>query len=188
MEPTHEDMTDRVERILDKIYGAITMALITPVAVFLVGWILVMAAFILGRAFDIWHPQFVEEFSIYLVVLCTFFGIPYALRRGAHIKVDFVTRHLPQRVQDILAVITYLLAVLVVAYLTQKGYMWFWVGFVKQRHSQFPSNLLQWPFYITIPIGYGTLTLGLLLEFYRSILRLVKGVKEAPKKEWKEAV
>ena len=188
MESTHEGMADRVERILDKIYGAITIGLITPVVVFLVGWILVMAAFIVGRAFDIWHPQFVEEFSVYLVILCTFFGVPYALRQGAHIRVDFVTRKLPKRVHAILTVITCLIAVFVVGYLAQKGYMWFWQGFVTQRHSQFPSNLLQWPFYLTIPIGYGALTLGLLLEFYRSILRLVRGGKEESKKEWKEAV
>jgi len=188
MESTHEGMANRIERVLDKVNNAIAMGLISPVAVFLVGWVLVMAAFIVGRAFDIWHPQFIEEFSIYLIIFCAFWGFPYALRRGAHIRVDVVVSRIPQRAQLILAVITCLLAVFVVGYLTQKGYMWFWQGFVTQRHSQFPSNLLQWPFYLAIPIGYGALTLGLLLEFYRSILRLVKGGKEEPKKEWKEAV
>jgi len=180
---THEGKTDRVERILDKVNNAIAMGLIIPVAVFLVGWVFVMAAFIVGRALDLWHPQFVEEFSVYLVIFCAFLGVPYALRQRAHIRVDVVTARLPQRAQLILAVIACLVALIVVGYLTQKGYTWFWQGVVTQRHSQFPSNLLQWPFYLAIPIGYGALTLGLFLEFYRSVLRLARGGKESKNSE-----
>lgn len=179
MKPSHKGTRHRAERIFDKINSAISTGLMSPAAVALVAWAFVMAAYVIGRALFNVGWLFVEEFTIYLFVLGSFLGMPYALRRTAHIRVDFVTRMLPKRVRDILAVVTSLLSIGIVGYFAQKGTLWFWCGVETGVRSQFPSHTLLWPVYLFVPIGLWALELGLLLEFYRSVIRLVKSGEES---------
>lgn len=180
MKPTnHEGKRQRVERILDKITAVTSIILVTPAAVALVAWVLVITVFVTGRALFNLDWKFVEEFTSYFLVLVSCLALLYALRIGSHIRVDVVTRLLPKRVQNILEVVTVLLAVVIVGYLVLRGWMWFQYGIENEVRSQFPSNLLQWPVYLLAPIGFAALGLGLLVQLYRTVVRLAEDGKNS---------
>jgi len=171
----------RVERILDKITGILAISAISPAAVALVVWIGVMSVSIIGRALFDLNLLFVEEFTAYMEVVAGTLALCYALRKGAHIKVDVVTRLLPRRAQDVLEAITNLLSFVIVVYLVQKGVMWVLSGIETGVHSEFQSNIPQWPLYLLVPVGLIPLALNLFLELYRSVIRLLKGAEKETK-------
>ena len=179
MKPSHEGTRYRVERIFDKVTSVMSMGLVSPAAVALVAWVVVMTVFITGRALFNLGWMFVEEFTAYLVVLVSFFALPYTLRSEGHIRVDVVIRLLPNRARDILELVTTLLSLIIVGYLAHKGVLWFWYGVEAEVHSEFESNLLLWPVYLLIPIGLAALAWALLVQLYRSLISLVEGGKKS---------
>jgi len=158
-------------RIFDKVIRVLSISLISPAAVALVAGIVVMTAAIVARAVLGVAWLFVEEFTAYLMVLVTSFALLHTLRTQGHIKVDVITRLLPNRVREILEVCTSLLSLAVVGYLTQKATLWVLYGVKQQVHSSFVSNILLWPVYLFVAIGLLSLALGLLLEVYHSVAK-----------------
>ena len=179
MKSSYEGIRYRVDKIFDNVTSIISIGLISPAAVALVAWSVVMAVLIIARALFDMHVPFLEEFTAYLVVLVGFLALPYTLRTGGHIKVDVVTGLLPKRVRDILGVVTTLLSLVIVAYLAHKGVLWFWYAVESKVHSEFASHILMWPVYLLVPIGLTALGLALLLELYRSVISLGKGKGES---------
>ena len=165
----------RGERILDRITSNISSVLVSTAAVVLVGWVIVFVVYIIARAVFNVGWMFVEEYTEYFMVLVIFFALLYTLRSEGHMKVTIITRVLPKKVRDKLEVVTALLSLIVVVYLTHKATLWFWHGVVDNVHATFRSNTLLWPIYLLPPIGLAALSLGLLLEFFRSGSKLVKG-------------
>lgn len=121
--------------------------------------------------------QFVEEFTRYWLIIIAFFSFPYALWKGRHINIDIVIRRFSNRIRVILAAITGLLALVIICYLIPKSLDWFWFGMEHEVRAMTPNNTLLWPIYLLIPFGLVVLSLGLLLQFYRTVMRLVLGEK-----------
>jgi len=174
----HEGILHKIDRILDKVSNTTSKILIAPCVIALVAWVLVVGVYITGRAiFDIgW--QFVEEFTAYWLVLVATFAMAYTLRTGGHITIDIVTRLLPKRVGRIMAVIVGLIALVLVAYLIQKGATWFWYGLEQGVRSRYPSHVVLWPVYLLVPIGLAALGLELLRVLYRSVIKLIQAEGE----------
>lgn len=177
----HGGMICRVERILDKISAITSSSLISLAVVALVVWAMVIVVYILGRSIFNVGWLFIDEFTIYWVVLVSFFAFPYSVRKGAHIKVDILVKQLPQRVQRILAAGTMLLSLIVVIYLAQKGTYWFLQALETGKSSQYVGNVPLWPVYLFIPIGLAVMGLAILLELYRSVIEVVRGRKKESK-------
>tara|TARA_B100001971_G_C18015178_1_gene444409 strand:- start:47 stop:604 length:558 start_codon:yes stop_codon:yes gene_type:complete len=165
----------RADRILDRVTGAISGALAGTAAVVLVGWVIVFVVYITARAIFNVGWMFVEEYTQYFMVLVIFFALLYTLRSDGHMKVTIITRLLPERIRDTLEVVTDLLSLIIVVYMTHKATLWFWHGLADSVHAPFRSNTLLWPIYLLPPIGLTALSLGLLLELLRSGSKLVKG-------------
>jgi TRAP-type C4-dicarboxylate transport system permease small subunit len=165
----------RGEWILDRITGTISSVLVSTAAVALVGFVIVFVVYIIARTVFNVGWMFVEEYTQYFMVLVIFFALLYTLRTEGHMKVTIITRVLPKRVRDILEVVTALLSLIIVVYMTHKATLWFWHGVVDDVHALFRSNTLLWPIYLLPPIGLAALSLGLLVEFLRSGSKLVKG-------------
>ena len=165
----------RADRMLDRATGTISGALAGTAAVVLVGWVIVFVVYIIARAVFTVGWMFVEEYTQYFMVLVIFFALLYTLRVGGHMKVTIITRVLPKKVRDTLEMVTTLLSLIIVVYMTHKATLWFWHGLADSVHAPFRSNTLLWPIYLLPPIGLAALSLGLLLEFFRSGSKLVKG-------------
>ncbi len=178
-----EDVPYRVGRILDKVTHITSRGLIVPAVVLLVAWVLVVAVFIIGRSLFNLNWTFIEEFTVYWLILSTFFGLAYTLRTGGHVKVDVVVRLLPSKVRSILVVITNFLALIIICYLTWRGVEWLQGGIEYEIHSSFPSNVLLWPVYLIIPLGWAFLGLEMLRQLYHGVIGLIRPEESRLKQE-----
>jgi TRAP-type C4-dicarboxylate transport system permease small subunit len=171
---SHEGAAYRIDRLFDKVSHVIAYGLISIPAVILVAWILVFIAYITFRYFGMpW--VFVEEFTAYFMVLGASFAFAYTLKSGRHIKVDVLIRLLPRLVRNILEVFTLLLGLVVATYLTEKSFEWFLSGVKRGTQSMFPSDIIMWPVYLIVPVGFAAMDLVLLQQLYGSVIRLIKG-------------
>lgn len=115
-----------------------------------------------------------EEVSGLLLVVCVFLSAAYTLRQGGHIVVDTVVARLPQRWQDWLRLVTYLMGLLYTGVLAWQGWELFWSNYLLGRKT--PTLLI--PFFIpqvTIVLGLWLLFLALLVAFLRHVRRLARG-------------
>lgn len=175
MVTNHGGTMYRAERIFDKIINAISIGLVSPAVVALVGWVLVMVVCITFRGLFTIDWMFMEEYTGYFLVLVGSFSLLYTLRSEGHISVDVVTRLLPKTARDILHIVSGLLGLVIVGYLTQKGWVWFEYAWENEIVSQFPSSTWQWPVFLLVPLGFASLGLGLLLHVCQGVLRLISG-------------
>jgi len=176
--PSGGDALYAAYRVLDRITNMTSKALIVPCVVTLVVLVSVFGVAITVRAVANVGWPFVEEFTHYWLVLVGSFALAYTLRNGEHIKVRTITQLLPKRVRSILAVIASLLAVAIVAYLTQKGGIWFWQGLETGVRSVYPSHVILWPVYLLVPVGLIFLGLELLRELCGSLIALIQDESE----------
>lgn len=108
------------------------------------------------------------EMSEFLMVILSFGGLALAELRGGHIKVDFFTAALPQRLRAFLDAGAALLGIA------------FW-GFVSWRAGvqalrvreagEVSANLTlaTWPFYLAVTVGCGLFAIALVGSFLRAL-------------------
>jgi len=171
----HEGNLQRVDKILEKVIDRASGIAIAPCVVALVVWVFVFVVYVIGRQFFDMVWLFVEEYTGYWVVFLAYFSLAYALKSGAHIKSDLVTRRLPKRVSSILEIITGLLAIPLVVYLTWRSIGWLAYGVEREARAVSSLHTLMWPVYLFVTIGLALFALILLLKLGRNLIRLVRG-------------
>lgn len=118
-----------------------------------------------GKSFTV-----VEELSMFLLAWCTFMCASYAVRKKAHVRVEyFVNRFLPPRGRDILDFL------LTLGFLAAVCTMvWFSLGFVRR---QMKVSMVVLPFskgmmYLSFPVGMLFFILFLIDDLRQIVLRL----------------
>jgi TRAP-type mannitol/chloroaromatic compound transport system permease small subunit len=141
------------------------------VAAFLVLIITVMVAldvaarFVLGAG-----TKWSIEFTAYFLVGIVFFGLAFALKEGAHISIDIISKRLPQKVQKWLEVINsffFLVYSLFLGYLSWETVI---TSISFGTTSRTAVDIIVWPFQLFIPIGLAITSLLLI----RIILHNIK--------------
>jgi TRAP-type C4-dicarboxylate transport system permease small subunit len=159
----------RFEFVLDKFSSFTSTILASICAVTLVFWVFLFGAFIFSRKVFDTNWQFVEEFTTYWLVMMCFFPLAYTLRTQGHISIDIVIKHFPEKVKNILRIVTGFLGLAILCYLFWYSTDWFIYGIEANVHSRFISNVILWPFFLLIPVGLFFFILELILEIWRSI-------------------
>jgi len=172
---SREGNLQKADRILEKVIDRASGIAIAPCVVALVVWVFVFVVYVIGRHFFGMVWLFVEEYTGYWVVFLGYFSLAYALKSGAHIKSDIVTSRLPKRVTSILEIITGLLAIPLVGYLTWRSIGWLAYGVEHEAHAVSSLHTLLWPVYLFVPIGLALFALVLLLKLVRTVIALVRG-------------
>lgn len=170
-----EGKLHKIDRILEKIIDRVSGIAIAPCAVALAVWVFVFVIYVVGRHFFNMVWLFVEEYTGYWVVFLGYFGLAYALKTGAHIRSDIVTSRLPKKVSNILSIVTGLLALPLVGYLTWRSIGWLAYGIEHGAHAVSTLHTLLWPFYLFVPIGLSLFALVLLLKLVRDVIVLARG-------------
>ena len=170
-----EGKLHKIDRILEKIIDRVSGIAIAPCAVALAVWVFVFVGYIIGRQFFGMVWIFVEEYTGYWVVFLGYFGLAYALKTGVHIRSDIVTSRLPKRVRNILSIVTGLLAIPLVGYLTWRSIGWLIYGIEHNASAITSLHTPLWPAYSFIPIGLSLFTLMLLLKLVRNVIALTRG-------------
>lgn len=169
-----ESIIKRVDRFFDKVTTVTSRASIYVCAVLLVAWVGLYGVYIISRALFPLGWIFVEETTGYWVLFLALFSASYTLRTGKHINIDIVTSHLPEKVRNILMLVMTLVALVIACYITKQAVTGTLFGLEINIRSMGPLNLIQWPIYAFIPIGFSLLSLELLSHLCHSILGLTR--------------
>lgn len=112
------DKRSSVERIVDAVNAALVfvagVSLVILIAIF--GW-LVYGRYILNAT-----PTWVEQASILIIVVITFFGAAIGIRERSHLSVEFFRDMLPPRGQTVLHTIADLLLIAFGGLMAYHGY------------------------------------------------------------------
>lgn len=164
-------------RRVDRSIHVVSQAFLVPGIIVLVGISIMITLGVMVRelAFIPWQWTFVEEYSAYFLVLIIFFALAYALRVEAHITVDVLVRHLPQRPRTILEFVLTLGALAIVVVMLK--FSLDRVIFAYQRHivSNFPSLTPMWIPYLFVFIGLIPFGFALVMHAVGKLLEVLAG-------------
>jgi TRAP-type C4-dicarboxylate transport system permease small subunit len=99
-----------------------------------------------------------EEFAAWAMAAAGFFGLPYALHCGAHIRVSAVTRFIPQAMHHAMEVLASVIGLALAAYLA-----WYCTAFVLEsyRFHELSQGLIPVPLWIPqFPMVVGSMLLA----------------------------
>lgn len=137
--PTEE--APRVPVRIEEFFAALAMALICCITF----------ANVLVRYFTDVSFAFTEEFSIFLMVVLTFFGAAAAFARNSHIRMTFVTDRLPVKLARLLEYVVLALGALMFAIMAWYGTFLFWDDW--QFDTTSPGiGIAQWIYTIWLPL------------------------------------
>ncbi|MFZ3082030.1 TRAP transporter small permease [Rhodoferax ferrireducens] len=157
--PTEE--APRVPVRIEEFFAALAMALICCITF----------ANVLVRYFTDVSFAFTEEFSIFLMVVLTFFGAAAAFARNSHIRMTFVTDRLPVRLARLLEYVVLVLGALMFAIMAWYGTFLFWDDW--QFDTTSPGiGIAQWIYTIWLPLLSAVIFLrivGRLIRFSRQV-------------------
>jgi TRAP-type C4-dicarboxylate transport system permease small subunit len=160
---------------IDKVIDILSKAAVAISALSLVFLVFMITAYVFVREFLYGQWLFVEEWSGYLLVLIFYWACAYALRSGAHIKVDIVFRLFPDRVKPWVECVSALMATSILGFLIKGSIDWVIYAVEERVVSDYPSLTPMWIPLAFVPIGLGHFGLAMGLETVRRVTVAVAG-------------
>ena len=120
-------------------------------------------------------PIIADEISAYMLVALSFIGMAYTWKEKGHVRITALVSRVPARVSNWVRLISLALALALAAVLTQASYVYLAYSF--KLHMASPTHLrvpLQIP-QIPLLIGFTILTLMLIIETIKAIIRIRSG-------------
>ena len=121
---------------------------------------MIVIRFVLNGS-TIWQTEAV----VYLVIAATLVGLPYVQRLRGHVNVDLIPLTLPRRARFVLAVVTSVLSIAIIAVMLWYGYDYWHYAMERGWRSDTVWGVRLWIPYISLPIGFGLLLLQLIADF-----------------------
>jgi TRAP-type C4-dicarboxylate transport system permease small subunit len=112
------------------------------------------------------------EISQYIFCAMSLFGTGYALKEGAHVRIDLVWERMPPRVREYLDLVQYPIIVCICLILIWMGGEEFWSALTQNKRSETVLSLPLWPVWSTIPIGGLLLLMSALSGLVKQLLNL----------------
>ena len=142
-------------------------------AVALAMMVLLITAQVLSRRVLASPMVIADELSGWLLVICTFSALGYALLHGDHIRVTLLSARLPARVQSALQVIGGIVGAAVTALLMWRTAIMAWDSFAGGTFSIAGSGLPLWPVQVFMPIGFAILLAQMVVHTLDELARIV---------------
>jgi TRAP-type C4-dicarboxylate transport system permease small subunit len=111
-----------------------------------------------------------EEFAAWAMAAAGFFGLPYALHCGSHIRVEVVMRFIPESLHHLLEVLVSVIGLLLSAYMA-----WYCTAFVIESYSfnEVSQGLIPVPLWLPqLPMALGTILL--MIAFGERLVRVLR--------------
>ena len=111
-----------------------------------------------------------EEFAAWAMAAAGFFGLPYALHCGSHIRVSAVTRFVPESLHHAMEVIASVIGLALAAYLA-----WYCTAFVLEsyRFKEVSQGLVPVPMWtVQLPMVLGSVLLA--VAFAERLVRVLR--------------
>ena len=129
----------------------------------------VLARFILGAG-----TKAALEFSGYLLVAVVFLGLAYTHQAGAHIRVDFLIKRLPERMLKWFKVIDSTVFLLYAVFLGYFGFDAVQTSYLFGTTSRTGIDIIVWPFQLIIPVGLTLTSLLLVCDICRNVAKNIR--------------
>lgn len=109
---------------------------------------------------------FAEEISKFLVILITFAGVSYGVRKARHIRMGALLDAMPPKVEKVFIIFISLVSAITMAIMA-----WFSLKYLlnamNMAHRTPALRVPTWTFYIIIPIGFGLAS----IQYIRTIIK-----------------
>jgi len=120
-------------------------------------------------------PMLADEFSAYMLVALSYIGMAYTWRQKQHVRISLLVSRLPPRVASWTRLITLLLVFVFLLGLDQAGYRLIVYSLkMHYRSDTWLATPLIGP-HLTVFIGFILLTLLLIIEIARAIMKIRSG-------------
>ena len=97
---------------------------------------------------------FAEEVSMFLVLLTTFTGVSYGVRKARHIRMGAFLDAMPPTMEKTFIIIISIVSAIVMGIMTWASYEYL-ANAMSKGHMTPALRVPKWTFYVIIPIGFG---------------------------------
>lgn len=112
---------------------------------------------------------FAEELSELLVILITFAGVSYSVRKAMHIRMGAFLDAMPPKWEKACILFISLISAIVMAIMTYFAWQYL-INAMQRGHTSPALRIPKWTFYIIIPAGFGLAT----VQYIRTIIKNLK--------------
>jgi TRAP-type C4-dicarboxylate transport system permease small subunit len=109
---------------------------------------------------------FAEEVSVFLVLLTTFAGVSYGVRKARHIRMGAFLDMMPPKMEKTFIIIISLISALVMGIMTYFSFDYL-MNAMSRGHMTPALRVPKWTFYVVIPIGFGLAC----IQYIRTIIK-----------------
>ena len=109
---------------------------------------------------------FAEEVSKFLVMLCTFTGVSYGVRKARHIRMGAFLDLMPEKMEKAFIIVICFVSAIVMAIMTWFSYKYL-ANAMDMGHMTPALRVPKWSFYVIIPIGFGMAC----IQYVRTIIK-----------------
>ena len=109
---------------------------------------------------------FAEEVSTFLVLLTTFTGVSYGVRKARHIRMGAFLDAMPPKMEKTFIIIISLISAIVMGIMTWASYEYL-ANAMDKGHMTPALRVPKWTFYVIIPIGFGLAG----IQYIRTIIK-----------------
>ncbi|MBV8889341.1 MAG: TRAP transporter small permease [Alphaproteobacteria bacterium] len=116
----------------------------------------------------------------YLIVILYFGAVSAAQRHGNHIGIELLTSRLPPRLKSLCAAFSAAAMLALCGLIAWCGVGVFWDSWVQNEVLSGVIAWPRWPSYLMVPLGFGLLSLRLLLQIARHVAAAIGLVAPLP--------
>jgi TRAP-type C4-dicarboxylate transport system permease small subunit len=109
---------------------------------------------------------FAEEVSKFLVMLTTFAGVSYAVRKARHIRMGAFLDAMPEKMEKVFIIIISIISAVVMGIMTWFSYQYL-MNAMDMGHMTPALRVPKWTFYVIIPIGFGLAC----IQYVRTVIK-----------------
>jgi TRAP-type C4-dicarboxylate transport system permease small subunit len=151
---------------LNKYIGILVNGVEVSILVFCVAALgILLIANVFARTF-FQSIYFAEEVSMFLVMLTTFTGVSYGVRRARHIRMGAFLDAMPPKMEKAFIIIISLVSAIVMAIMTWASWEYL-TNAMSKGHMTPALRVPKWTFYVIIPIGFGLAC----IQYVRTIIK-----------------
>jgi len=153
-------------RRLNKSIGSLVNAVEVSILIFCVAALsILLITNVFARTF-FQSIYFAEEVSKFLVMLVTFTGVSYAVRKARHIRMGAFLDAMPAKMEKVFIVIISIVSAVVMGIMTWFSYLYL-MNAMDMGHMTPALRVPKWTFYVIIPIGFGLAC----IQYIRTVIK-----------------
>jgi len=151
---------------LNKHVGSIVNAAEVSILVFCTASLgILLIANVFARTF-FQSIYYAEEVSKFLVMLTTFTGVSYAVRKARHIRMGAFLDAMPEKMEKVFIIIISIVSAVVMGILAWFSYKYL-INAMNMGHMTPALRVPKWTFYVILPVGFGLAC----IQYIRTIIK-----------------